>query len=186
MFSIFVSPGAIVATTIALGAVALAMTAPAPVRAAAAEPAVHPGRPGLLVIEAAADSSRFRWAPMGEDGSRALVWDGGSLFLPPGVECGSLGPTSLTLRYGVGLAGVADGRRLLFEPGRYPVDSPLLLTDGRFHLNVHRGEIVIAAGRIRYVDSAGADPRAQYLLLAGVALLTFIMLARTRARLRRS
>jgi len=146
----------------------------------------HPERSGLLVIAAGLDSTRFQWAPVGEVGDRALVWPGGSLTLAAGIEPGSFGPSDLTIPYDLSLTGVSDGRRLIFATGRYPIDQTLLLTDGRFQLTVHRGELEIVPGRILYTDEVARDKRGPYMMLAGVLLLTAVLLARVRAKLRNS
>lgn len=167
----------------ALAAAAAEGSAPG---ADAREAGFHPERPGLLVIASGCDTTLFRWAPAGDDGTRALVWDGGSLTLGPAAETGRYGPADLTLPFGTSLTGVSEGRRLIFAEGRYPVEKTLLLKGRDFQLTVHRGELEIMPGRIRYSDRKQGGGRAQYLLLAGVLLLTVSLLARARSRLRES
>ena len=170
-----------------LGGLLLALACAASAVPAVAASNIHPGRPGRLVIEAGFDSTRFRWAPLGEDGRRALVWDGGSLSLEPGVEPERFGREDLVLDYGADLAGVGQGRRFLFAPGRYRVDTPLLLADAGFHLTVLRGSLTVDPGGLRYVsDPPPAGRRGPYLLLAGLLLATITLMARARSRLRSS
>ncbi len=158
----------------------------APVRAAQLQAEPHPPRAGLLVIEAAADSAAgFRWLDLPSTGARCLVWDQGILNLDADVTTGRYGVADLTLPYGPDLSGVSGGQRLLFEEGVYTVDKPLLLAAGDLQLFVTRGELVIESDRIVYRQAASTrDPRAQYMVLAGMVILITILMMRVRSRLR--
>jgi hypothetical protein len=116
-----------------------------------------------------------------------LIWDGGVLVLPNAVTGDSFGVADFTIPYTQDLLGVSEGRRLLFRDGRYGIRHPVMLTDGTIHLFLSEGDILIESGRI-VVRRGGSqtDPRAQYLLLAGLVLLISILWARARSRLRRS
>jgi hypothetical protein len=153
---------------------------------ASASAPLHPTRPGLLIIEAARDTTLdFRWLSLPTLGVRCLVWPGGVLSIPDTLATGSFGVADLTLPHGATLTGISAGRRLLFTEGRYAIDRPLMLTDGVSHLFLTKGDVLIEEGRIVYrMKGAGADPRAQFLLLAGIILLTFVLIVRARSRLR--
>jgi len=149
--------------------------------------ALHPPRPGIFLIEAVYDTTgNFSCVPMPAVGAQCLTWDGGVLTFPEDLSPGRFGLADLTVPYGAELVGVSAGTRLVFREGRFVVDQPLLLTDGSVRLFVERGEIVIESNRIVVRAAAGGadDARPQYLLLAGIVLLIFVLMVRVRSRLR--
>jgi hypothetical protein len=154
----------------------------------AQEPLLHPLHAGLLVIESVRDSTQsFRWVELPELGRLSLLWEGGVLFIPADLDTGTFGLADLTVPYGPELEGASAGRRLVFAAGRHRVDQPLLLADGRLTLILTRGVLEIGEGRIVYRRSAPLrDQRAQYLLLAGILLLTISLMVRLRRRLHAS
>jgi hypothetical protein len=139
----------------------------------------------LLVIESVRDSTQdFRWVPLPELGRLSLLWEGGALFIPADLDTGTYGVADLTVPYGPELQGASEGRRLVFAPGRHRIEQTLLLADGRFSLVLTRGILEVGEGRIIYRRSARPrDQRAQYLLLAGILLLTVMLMMRLRRRL---
>ena len=157
-------------------------TAPAP---RAQEPPLRPLRAGMLVIESVRDSTQgFRWVALPELGKLSLLWEGGALFIPAELDTGTFGIADLMVPYGPELQGASEGRRLVFAPGRHRIEHTLLLSDGRLTLVLTRGILEIGEGRIIYHRSAlRRDQRAQYLLLAGILLLTIMLMVRLRRRL---
>ena len=157
-----------------------------PVWAEAESENIHPARPGLIVIEAAADSAAdFRWLDLPAVGTRCLVWDSGILNLQAGQEMGRYGVADLTLPYSLDLTGISEGRLLIFEAGRYEINQPLLLADKGVQLFLTRGEIEIETDRLVYRQTQPpTDPRAQYMLIAGIVILITILMFRARSRLR--
>ena len=155
---------------------------------AAPEGPLHPARPGLLVIASARDSTRdFRWVEHPELGRLSLLWDGGALFIPADLDTGTFGVADLTIPYGADLQGASGGRRLVFTPGRHRIDRPLLLADGRSTLLLTRGTLRIGEGRIDYeLRRPARSTRGQYLLLAGIVILTVSLMLRLRRRLHSS
>ena len=148
---------------------------------------LQPARGGLFVIEAARDSTRdFRWVPLPALGLRCLVWSGGVITIPESLETAEFGVADLTLPFSRNLVGVSAGRRLVFADGRFLINQPLMLRDGANQIFLAKGDILIEEGRIVYrMRAAGTDPRAQYLLLAGIILMTVVLMVRVRSRLRR-
>jgi hypothetical protein len=149
---------------------------------------VHPVRAGRLLISAGADSSAgYRWLELPVLQRRCLTWDQGILVLAEEVEVTRFGELGLLVPYSADLAGVSDGKRLLFKLGRFRLAQSLLLTDNTLSLYVTAGELEIEDGRIVYrAKQRKTDPRAQYLLLAGIVLLISVLLVRARSRLRES
>jgi hypothetical protein len=145
------------------------------------------GREGLLVVEAARDTSQdFRWIERPEVRRRWLVWSSGMLSVPDSLQVTDFGVADLMVPYSPQLAGLSAGRRLLFTPGRYRVRGTTYLSDGRLDLILSAGELRIEAGRVVY-SGAVADrrQRAQYLMLAGIVILVTTLMLRARSRLRR-
>jgi len=149
---------------------------------------LQPARAGVLLITAGADTAAgFRWLELPAIQQRCLVWANGFLMLPSDVTPERFGQSSLLVPYGSNLAGVSDGRRLRFVLGKYRVERPLLLTDGAVSLFVSYGELDIEDGRIVYQSVRRiSNPKAQYLLLAGIVILITMLLLRVRSRLRKS
>jgi hypothetical protein len=151
---------------------------------AAADPH-HLGHPGYLVLVGAAmadSTTEFLWQEGPGPDQRSLVWPAGALTVPVDLTAESFGPTDLAVPCGAQLAGASHGGRLVFEPGIYEVVSPLLLTDGTVTLYAAAGELEILGERILYRPpmKQGRDPRASFILLAGLVLLTLVLLRRAR------
>ena len=101
------------------------------------------------------------------------------LTVPSDLQPETFGPDDLAVPCGAGLTGTGNAGRLVFQPGRYPVTEPLLLTDGTVTLYVAGGELEIVGERVRYratetADRERKDPRASFMLLAGLVLLTVV------------
>ncbi len=121
-------------------------------------------------------------------GRRAWTWPGGGLVVTDTARTVTVaGESLLVVGYDPGLCGVSRGRRLLFSPGTYPVDGTLVLSDAGFVALVERGRLTIGTDSL-VVEPPDASPpqAAQLLLLAGIALLTFALVLRSRSRLRSS
>ena len=143
------------------------------------------GHPGYLVITGAAtadSASGFHWQSGPSLDQRSLVWDEGMLTVPDDLQPESFGPDDLAVPCGAGLTGSGNAGRLVFRPGLYPVTEPLILTDGVVTLYVAGGELEIVGQRVRYRASRVKmkDIRASYILLAGLVLLTVVLLRRAR------
>ncbi len=167
--------------------VAGSLAGPLVSRVEGAEP-LQPARAGALLITAGADTAAgFRWLELPAIQRRCLVWADGFMTLPSDVTPEHFGQASLLVPYGPNLAGISDGRHLRFVLGKYRVERPLLLTDGVVSLYVSYGELNIEDGRIVYQAVRRiSNPKAQYLLLAGIVILITMLLLRIRSRLRRS
>ena len=148
----------------------------------------HPAGPGLLLSAAAADTSlSFRWLDWPLQKRRLLVWDHGVLSVPDTLADLRIGRDGVAFPYLARLAGVSEGRQLVFDAGSYTIAEPLLLSDGVLQAYLSRGEITIESGRIVYRLTAeeAQDPRANYVFLAAIVLLIVILLARARTRVQR-
>ena len=119
------------------------------------------------------------------DGTRLWTWPDGGLVVTDTNLTVVRGESLLSLPCSPDLRGTSRGRRLLSQNGRYPVDGTLLLSDRGITALVARGRLVITPDSL--VIDAGKPPppqAAQLLLLAGIALLTFALVLRSRSRLR--
>ena len=107
--------------------------------------------------------------------------------LPRGVPV-EIAVSSLTDERGLrsAMVGVTAQGRFPLAPGSYRLDEPLLLTDGRLEAHLSAGSLTVAPGRLEYVPPTKrqADPRAPYLLLGGLVLLTWVLLRRARHQVR--
>jgi hypothetical protein len=160
------------------------------VPARAAQPAradsLHPSRDGVLVLEQVRDQQEgARWLD-GPDGG-ILSWRHGAAVLPAGAVPGTLGVAALTVPFTRSLGGISGGRRVVFQEGNYVLSAPVLLYEGGLQVFLTGGNLQIEPGRLVHRPSGGSSPppRAQYLLLAGIVLVTAILLIRARSRLRR-
>jgi len=169
----------------ALLAILLAGSTTAPARSS--EPGRTLGHPGYIVIVGAAAASDtgepFRWQDGPGTGQRSLVWSDGMLSVPAEFRLETFGPEDLAVPCGPDLAGGGHGGNLVFSEGTYEVTAPLLLSDGTVTLHAAAGELEILGQRVLYRAPPRVrvkDPRASYLLLAGLVLLTLVLLRRAR------
>jgi hypothetical protein len=138
----------------------------------------------LVIAGARADSAGFVWLPWVEQRRRMLVWEQGLLSIPDSLAVVDDGD-GVAVPYRPDLIGTSGGDGLRFDAGRYQFDTPLLLDDGRLQLLVSRGALTVASGRIVYTSgSAEVDPRSSYLFVAALLIVSFLLLARARARLK--
>jgi len=148
-------------------------------------------RAGFLVLASARDSSSgidHRTGP--GPGQISWFWDGGQLVLPDTLSLDTFGAQDLGVGTLAGLRGSGAGGVLRFRDGKFAIDQPLLLTDGRISLYVARGTLEIRGAQVRYVPPDAtlaprkvADPRAGFLFLAGMVILTLVLLRLARRRL---
>lgn len=141
------------------------------------------GTAGFLVIADANDTTDvFVWQDGPGEGRRSLVWDEGVLTVPDDMVFESYGPYDLGVPCGANLTGHGKGGRLVFASGTYPIDEPVRLTDGVVDFYAAAGELEIRNGRVRYSrdEARQKDPRASFIMLAGLVLLTVILLRRAR------
>jgi hypothetical protein len=141
------------------------------------------GEPGFLVLAGAADTTGvYVWQDGPGAGRKSLVWDEGVLTVPAEMAWERYGPRDLGVPCTAALAGNGRGGRLVFAPGTFPIDEPLRLNDGVIDFYAAAGELEIRAGRLRYSRSASRqkDPRASFIMLAGMVVLTVVLLRRAR------
>lgn len=148
------------------------------------------GHPGFIVVKGAAGDTTgtFAWQTGPGAQQRSLVWEDGVLTIPVELVPETFGPDGLAVACGAELAGGGHGGRLVFDGGRYRVHEPLLLTDGTVTLYATAGELEILGERVTYraPSRSVTDPRSSYLLLAGLVLLTLVLLRRARMGFRES
>ena len=144
------------------------------------------GHPGYLVLEGAADTTAgYRWHAGPGRRERTLVWPEGVLTVPDTVVCEPFGAEGLAFPVSPDLAGVGARGALAFRSGRYGIDDPLHLTDGKIAAYLTAGELEIRDERVRYIRPAASrspDARAGFLLLAGMILLVVVSLRFARRR----
>ena len=146
----------------------------------------HPPTSGLLVVAGAQDSaSAYTWLPLAEERRRLLVWEQGVLSIPDSLEVRLQG-RDLAVPYLPVLIGVSHRSGLRFETGHYDIEQPLLLSDGRLQLLAASGKLTIERGRIVYeAAEPSTDPRSSYLFVAALLIISFLLLARARSRLKK-
>jgi hypothetical protein len=146
----------------------------------------HPEGPGTLVVAAGQDSgSTYTWLPLSDQGRRLLVWEQGVLSIPDSLALRVPG-RDFEVPYLPSLVGVSQQSGLRFEAGDYDIEHPLLLSDGRMRLYASGGRLRIERGSIVYVAAKpSTDPRASYLFLAALLIISFLLLARARSRLKK-
>jgi hypothetical protein len=144
-------------------------------------------RPGVVIVAAARDTAAgFRWLHQPERSRWLLVWEEGLLTLPDSLLPATDGEPDLTVPYRAGLRGFSGTRGLAFVAGSYPIEAPLLLDDGRIQLFTAAGDLDIATDQIRYRrPTTTTGRRADYMFLAAIVILSFLLLLRTRSQRRR-
>ena len=145
------------------------------------------GHPGYVILAGAADSAAgYRWRDGPGPDQRSLVWTHGVLTVPRDFACERFGAHDLAVPVSAQLGGAGGGGGLVFADGRYVLEQPLHLGDGRVSMYFAAGELEILAERIRYVPPTSAadrrEPRAGLLFLAGMILLVAVMLRLARRR----
>jgi hypothetical protein len=142
------------------------------------------GHPGYIVMAGAVEDTTgtFVWQSGPGATQRSLVWEDGVLTIPADLVPETFGPADLAIPCGPELAGGGHGGKLVFSGGNYRIHEPLLLTDGTVTLYATAGTLEILGERVRYVAPRRSlkDPRASYILLAGLVLLTLVLLRRAR------
>lgn len=143
----------------------------------------------LLVVTAAQDTSgAFQSVLLPELGRRVLVWDEGVLSLPDSALWLDDHGSGLAFAvHGATLVGVGGGGRFRIQPGRYDLDTPLLLTDGALVAYLSAGKLEVGADRLVYRrPQKRRDSRGDLFILGGVVLATAVLLRAVRQRTRRS
>ena len=151
------------------------------------------GHPGYLIMEAARDSSAgYRWEKGPASGQISLRWEGGLLTIPDTLALEAFARSDLAIPVLQGLTGVGQSGSLRWQDGRYRVSEPLILADGRITSLVSSGDLEILGSRVRYRlaeysdQEEKGDPRAPFLMLAGIVLLIWVLLRRARKRIKQS
>jgi len=159
-----------------LGAMPLAM--------AGQNSAAETVRPARLVIVAARDTTAgFVALPLAASGRRALVWPEGVVVVPDSIPWLEAGQQGLAIPLSAPLEGAGAGGSLPLAAGRYDLDTPLYLGSGEVTAYLTGGVLEVAADELRYRRARPArDPRADYLLLAGLVLATGVLLHQARRR----
>ncbi len=141
---------------------------------------------GLFVFKAAADSvGALRATDLVGSGQRALVWESGVVTMPDSLACEPYGADDLAVATLPGLSGITARGRFDLAPGRYDLDEPLLLTDGRMAAYLTSGTLDVETGLVVYArPSHPKNTHASYLLLAGIVLGTWVLLLNLRRRTR--
>jgi len=142
-----------------------------------------------FVIEAARDTtSEFVAMPLAKLGAQALAWPEGVVTVPDSLEWLDYGEASLAFTLdGSRLVGAMVEGIFAADPGRYDVDTPIQLSDGRITACLTAGEIEVKPGLIIYRrPHQGRDPRADFMIVGGLVLATAVLLHGVRRRTRRS
>ncbi len=145
--------------------------------------------PSSLVISQARDTSRgFVARDQSDLAQRVLAWPDGLVATPDTLAWLAAGDQDLAfvLRpdrlVALGSAGVLD-----LAPGRFDIDTPLLLSDGTVSAFLADGRLEVTADRVIYrAPGAPVARGGTLLILAGVAIATAALLRAVRRRPRRS
>lgn len=146
----------------------------------------------LVIVEAQDAAGIFKDLLLPESERRALVWPEGVLIMPdtlPWLDDGSSG-LAFELRES-SLTSVGHGGLFRLHPGRYEIDTPLVISDGEFVLSLCGGELEVNDDRIIYYRprSRGEqvrNRRGEYYIVAGLVLATALLLRAARRRARRT
>ncbi len=147
------------------------------------------GRPGYLIMTDVRDSlADYAWREGTEPGTRSLVWPGGVLTIPLTLTPEEFLDTDLGFPLEASFGGTASSGNLSLADGRYQVSEPVMLSDGVVRMYVSSGELEIRGERLRYSPAVidNSDPRANFLLLAGIMLLILVLMRRARRILKRN
>ncbi len=149
------------------------------------------GHPGYLIVGSARDSlAGYAWERGPGPGQISLRWAGGLLSIPDSLALESFAEWDLAVPVLATLAGAGESGSLRWRDGRYDISEPLLLADGRISFLVSAGELEIKGTRVRYrpADREAAKDRgnmkASLLMMAGFALLIWVLLRRARRKIK--
>lgn len=145
--------------------------------------------PVLLVVEAARDTTAgFVALSLPDLGRRVLAWPEGVISVPDTAVWLESGRDGLAFALAAPpLAGVGAGGRFPAEPGRYKLDTPLVLQDGLVVACLSDGELEVAPGRFVYRRPGKRhDQRGDLLLLAGLVVATAVLLRAAGRRKRQA
>ncbi len=149
------------------------------------------GHPGYLIISSARDTSaRFNWLEGPGPRQLSLTWLDGMLTYPDSMIMEPFAEFDLAVPVTAQLSGAGASGKLEWRDGIFPISEPVMITDGVVGLLVSAGELEILGTRIRYrmpdakAPEDKADPRASFLMLAGILLLIGVLLRRARKTLK--
>jgi len=148
------------------------------------------GHPGYLIITAARDSSAgFTWQKGPGPGQLSLTWRSGMLTIPETLELEPFSLNDLAVPVLASFSAAGASGNLEWQEGNYDISEPLMMTDGVVDFLVSKGELEILGTRIRYraapeIEDDKADPRASFLMVAGVLLLIGVLMRRARRKMK--
>lgn len=148
------------------------------------------GHPGYLIISAARDTSAgFQWVDGPGPHQISLTWRDGMLTLPDSLAVEEFSRFDLAIPVRAQFSGAGTSGKLEWREGTYDITEPLMITDGVISLLVDEGELEVLEQRVRYrapsesTDKTPNDPRASFIMLAGILLLIGVLLRRARRTL---
>jgi len=148
------------------------------------------GHPGYLIISSARDTTAgFSWQTGPGPQQLSLTWRSGMLTIPDTLVLEPFSLHDLAIPVTADFSAAGAGGQLEWREGKYDITEPLMMTDGVVDLLVSKGELEILATRIRYrspelTQDEKADPRASFLMLAGVLLLIGVLMRRARRKMK--
>lgn len=151
------------------------------------------GHPGYLIISAARDSSAgYRWLEGPGPHQISLTWLDGMLTVPDSLQLESFAEFDLAVPVSGQFSGAGASGKLAWQDGIFEISEPLMATDGAVQLLASRGELEIVGTRVRYRpppasdEKSPADPRASFIMLAGILLLIWVLLRRAKRKIKES
>jgi len=148
------------------------------------------GMPGYLIMSSARDTTAgYQWNEGPGPDQISLSWRQGMLTVPGSLVLEEYSLADLAVPVSAKLTGAGASGSLEWRDGTYEINEPVLLSDGQVNLLVSQGQLEVVGSRIRYrppLSDNGqkpADPRASFIMLAGILLLIGVLLRRARQKM---
>jgi len=144
---------------------------------------------GQLIIQAAQDTTKgFVARDIPEQGRRILAWPEGLVSVPDSAIWKTADQQGLAFDFQrEDAVAVGAGGRLPLIPGRYSIDTPMLIDDGALRAYLNRGHLTVDQSSIIYRQTApGLAREGTMLMLAAIGVATAVLLRAVRKRPRRS
>lgn len=138
----------------------------------------------LVLVGALHSGSDVRELAMSDVARRALIWPHGVVSAPDSVDWRDDGQGGLVITLvDDSLVGLGPEGRFDLSPGRYDLDTPLLLTDGRTTLYLSSGRLDVTGGQLAYSRPVvRRNPRGDFAIVAGLLVAITVMLRAARRK----
>lgn len=151
------------------------------------------GHPGYLIITAGRDSSAgYTWLEGPGPHQISMTWLDGMLTVPDSLPLEPFAERDLAIPVSALFSGAGASGKLEWKDGIFEISEPLMATDGAVQLLASGGELEIVGSRVRYRPPPArdqekpSDPRASFVMLAGILLLIGVLMRRARKKIKES